>query len=284
MKTLLCCIARKENRYLREYVEYYERLGFSHICIYDNNYEGEERIEDAIGDYVESGFVDIVDYRGRQVCQIQAYDECYKRHGGEYDWIAFFDCDEFLTFAEGGPAGLEEALSWSGYDGYDAVCVNWMLFTDGGMIEDDGRPVVERFTEPVKFRFEGNKGIMCLNDVLKAIVRGGLEDVRFLTPHSFNSELKTCNNVGEPTDHKHGRYPYNYDRMYLRHYQCKTISEFLWKVGRGYPDQPNVTDEYNVRIRSLFFGQNKVTREKLLYVRDKTGIDLSKYYPKHLRI
>ena len=46
------------------------------------------------------------------------------------------------------------------------------------MLEDDGRPVVDRFTEPVKFRFEGNKGIMCLNDVLKAIVRGGLEDVR----------------------------------------------------------------------------------------------------------
>lgn len=37
MKTLLCCIARKANQYILEYIEYYKQLGFSHIVIYYNN-------------------------------------------------------------------------------------------------------------------------------------------------------------------------------------------------------------------------------------------------------
>ena len=42
MKTLLCCIGRRENDYIREFVEYNKVLGFTNICLYDNNYDGEE--------------------------------------------------------------------------------------------------------------------------------------------------------------------------------------------------------------------------------------------------
>ena len=42
MKTLLCCIGRRENDYIREFVEYNKVLGFTNICLYDNNYNGEE--------------------------------------------------------------------------------------------------------------------------------------------------------------------------------------------------------------------------------------------------
>ena len=33
----LCCIGKNENRYAREFVEWYKNLGFSKIIIYDNN-------------------------------------------------------------------------------------------------------------------------------------------------------------------------------------------------------------------------------------------------------
>ena len=279
MKTLLCCIGRKENRYIREFVEYYKKIGFDHICLYDNNYEGEEHFEDAIGDYVDGGFVEIIDYRGRQMCQIRAYNDCYERFGDAYDWIAFFDCDEFLTFSDGAGETIDEVLSWSGYDGYDSVFVNWLVYGDGGMLTDDGRPVLERFTERLTFNPDREKNEMCRNDVIKIIVRGGLPEAKFASTHSLLTKLNCCNDIGEKVSYKCGMHEYNYDRMYIRHYQCKTIEEFLWKGSRGYADQPNRTDDYFVRIRGMFFTHNKVTREKLQYIKDKIGLDLFKYYP-----
>lgn len=85
MKTLLCCIGRLENQYIREYVEYYKNLGVTNICIYDNNYDGEEHFEDAIGNYIDDGFVIIKDCRNRKAYQMQAYMDCYKEYGKMYD-------------------------------------------------------------------------------------------------------------------------------------------------------------------------------------------------------
>ena len=97
MKVALCAIGRLENNYIREWVEHYKMLGFDNIILYDNNYDGEDHFEDVISDYIDSGFVDVINYRNKQVCQIKAYDECYHNHSNDYDWIAFFDIDEFLT-------------------------------------------------------------------------------------------------------------------------------------------------------------------------------------------
>jgi hypothetical protein len=78
LKTLICCIGKNENKYVREYVEWYKHIGVTHIRIYDNNDIDGEHFDEVIKDYIDKGYVDIVDYRGRKVCQLQAYEECYK--------------------------------------------------------------------------------------------------------------------------------------------------------------------------------------------------------------
>ena len=37
MNTAICCIAKYENRYLKEWVDYHMELGFDQIFIFDNN-------------------------------------------------------------------------------------------------------------------------------------------------------------------------------------------------------------------------------------------------------
>ena len=81
MEVALCVIAKKENRYLDEFVGYYKTLGFSHIYIYDNNDVDGERIDDAIGKYVEGGFVDVIDCRGEIGAQLKVYNDCYAKFG-----------------------------------------------------------------------------------------------------------------------------------------------------------------------------------------------------------
>ena len=99
MKTALVAIGRRENQYAREWVEHYLKLGFDHIFICDNNRYLEEHFEDVLADYLRQGVVTILDYRKQAGCQKQAYNDVYAQYGDDYDWLAFFDFDEFLTFS-----------------------------------------------------------------------------------------------------------------------------------------------------------------------------------------
>lgn len=49
IKIAICTMAKKENLYIKEYVDYYIKLGIDHIFIYDNNDDNTEKISDIIG-------------------------------------------------------------------------------------------------------------------------------------------------------------------------------------------------------------------------------------------
>ena len=66
------------------------------IFLYDNNDLKDENLNDIISDYIQSGFINIVNYRGMIHPQIKAYQECYKNNFDLYDWFIFFDSDEFI--------------------------------------------------------------------------------------------------------------------------------------------------------------------------------------------
>lgn len=49
---------------------------------------------------VQNGFVTIINYRGYRGIninpQLRAYKDCYKKYNLIYDWLSFFDIDEYL--------------------------------------------------------------------------------------------------------------------------------------------------------------------------------------------
>ena len=280
LRTLLCCIGRKENQYIREYVEYYKGLGFTNVCLYDNNFDGDDDFRDVIGDYIDDGYVILKDYRNRTICQIQAYEECYHEYKDQYDWIAFFDCDEFLTFASEDITSVSQGLSDHKFDDYDMIHVNWMLYEDNGLVRNDGRPVLERFVKPMLPYTKRLRGsIFPENQFTKSIVRGGLPDVKFKTPLSPSNVESCCNGNGEQIISARTVTDMNYEYMYLRHFSEKTIEEFINKFDRGFPDQPHKTPAYKTQFITRFFKVNEPTVEKLEYIKERMGIDLFKYYP-----
>lgn len=96
LKTAVVAIGRRENLYAREFVEHYKKLGFSNVIIMDNNFDGEEHFEDVLQDYIDQGFVVVENYRNQIKPQMRGYTEMYAKYKDDYDWIAFFDFDEFL--------------------------------------------------------------------------------------------------------------------------------------------------------------------------------------------
>ena len=146
MKVTLVCCGRLENRYAIEFVEYYKNLGFSHIFICDNNHDGEEYFEDVLQQYIDEGFVTIENYRNKEGIQVQMYLEMYNKISSNYDygWIAFFDFDEFLTLVE--DKNIKEYLNRDCFKNYNQILINWKIYGDNGLVYDDGRPCLERFT------------------------------------------------------------------------------------------------------------------------------------------
>ena len=104
LKVCLCVICKEENLYIQEFIETYRKLGFNHIFIYDNNDINGEKLEEVVMEDVKEGFITIINYRGLRGPdkgpQMYAYYDCYKRTNLIYDWIAFFDVDEYLILNE----------------------------------------------------------------------------------------------------------------------------------------------------------------------------------------
>lgn len=262
MRIALCCIGRQENRYINEFVNHYINLGFCKIYIYDNNQGAEEHFEDVLQDDIDKGFVEVVNFRDRHHCQFDAYNDCFRKHGKEYDWMLFCDCDEFLVLTKHN--NIEEYLKDK--EQFQCVFINWLIMTDNNLVTYEDKPLMERFTTPmpinkhIQYNFPDNYHI-------KSIVNGSAE-MRFLgNPHNPTTPLKCCNASGKPTNNS----PFqliDYDQAYFKHFATKTIEEYaMIKRKRGYPDGNKDWFKLNDWIKR-FFMYNEVTQEKLQWLKE----------------
>ena len=276
---LICCIGKDENRYIREFVEHYKSIGATNVCIFDNNDPDGERYEDVIGDYIDSGYVIVKDYRGRRRCQWAAYEECYNAYKDNYDWIAFFDCDEFLEFKKHGMT-MQEFLDRPCFEDYDMVHVNWMCYGDNDQLYYEDKPVQERFKKPVtpyNFRV---KYPFAENCHVKSIIRGYIDDIEIKwtrNSHSPTTELACCDSRGKYIENSFSPFcDYDFSVAYLKHYTTKSVEEYCEKIKRGFPDATPRTFDEQHDMAERYFRYCKKTPEKLELIKEKTGIIVSK--------
>ena len=265
-KIALCCIAKCENDYIREFVEYYKDLGVDTLYIYDNNEIDGERFDAVLYDYIESGYCKIIDVRGHKVCQWQSYKHFYDLHNKEFDWIMYFDCDEFLTFSNPHES-LKSFLSEKKFKKYQMIHVNWMCYGDSNLLDNDGRRVTERFVDPIipldfKYQYDFPE-----NNHVKTIVRGGLKEIQCSVHLCWSPYYKSCTPDGQECDILSPFCEYDYHIVYLRHYRTKTIGEWIRiKQKRGYADQTENSAKEKLGI-DMFFKLNNDTPEKREYAR-----------------
>lgn len=252
MKTAIIAIARNENPYIREWAEHHLEIGFDKIFVCDNGFGNEENPKDALKGM--DGAVEILDWRDIPHPQKRAYETTYANVSGGYDWIAFFDIDEFLIVENEEKVG--NFISKFPKD-CKLISVNWETMTDNGLLRYDDRGVLKRFTTPmdrnkcVSYRFAENMHT-------KPIVRGGLGKIEFpgnihtikISSGSYHSNLKQ-----EAPSPFHR---IDYSNARLRHFVTKTIEEWcVNKVPKGRVDNGG-----SLEI-AKFFKYNEITNKKV---------------------
>jgi len=272
--TAICCIAKSENHYLKEWVDYHFGIGFKHIFIFDNNAENGERIEPL---FDGSENVTILDCRGKIMYQQTAYTEFYRTYGNQFDWIAYIDVDEFITFSENsGIHTIDEFLHTFDGKHADVIQLNWMLYGDNDLVCTESFSVLDRFVRPLPYDIKLFGGDFPQNDMVKNIYRGGLLDGKpewkqasgwSIGPHTcrWMNSLSFVDDKGERCEGD-WRKPYDFSVAYVRHYFTKTIVEWVIKKTRGRVNG-NPTQWAEKYSFDTFFDVNTKTEEKERVIR-----------------
>ena len=269
LNVALIAIGRRENLYAREFVEHYKNLGFVNVIIMDNNYDGEEHFEEVLQDYIDEGFVIIEDYRNQIKIQMRGYTEMYAKYKNDYDWIAFFDFDEFLILPR--HRDISDYLSIFPQD-CQAVLVNWLCMTDNNLVKYDSRPLMERFTEAmpldrcVQYNFPDNCHV-------KSIIRGKLDITFGGNPHTTDTPLIAYNASGIKCENRPWQ-PMDYRIAILKHFTTKTIEEWVTrKLQVGTPDRR--PEQFLPFYKDRFFKINQMTPEKEEFLKSVKNLETS---------
>jgi len=277
LKIAVCAIAKNENLYIREWVEWYKNLGVDKIFIYDNNELDGEHFEDVINDYIKSEFVQIINVRGAEKglvynndvnLQASCYIECFNTHRCEFDWIAFFDIDEFLSIKTG--ITIKEFLQTNEFKDTTTILVPWLMYTDNNLLYYENKHVTERFTEPIFNINVGTKSITrtaneyngqfdTYDCLIHTFIPNDKSIVRFVDGVKVNFDYKVKNLWKGYKTTKN-------TKIVLNHYRTKTASEYIKRhLGRHWGTALSVSKNIRTIDKCMeeFFKYNKRTKEKI---------------------
>ena len=265
LNILLCLIIKNENIYLRQFIDYYFEIGVNKIIILDNNdLNNGEILEEVIKDYIVNGFVEIIDIRDKKKYQVKGYSEVYNKYQKNYDWLMFFDVDEYLIIPK--YKNIQDFLNENKFYYYDIIHVNWVYFDDDELFFYDNRTLLQRFTRP---RHLINKSFNVMNIHIKSILKKGLMNFTWEgNPHTPKGNFKCCDIYGK----KVKNIPFLYKNLgilsnltvpYIKHFLFKTVEEyFLKKLPRGSATGLGKDKYEKIASKVNFFNNNNYNKVK----------------------
>lgn len=279
---LIACAAN-EKLYLKDWVEYYlNELKIDKIIIVDNNFSDNERPQVFLRNYPKVSV--ITTYRKKRINQSEVYTKMYQKFAKSYDWLMFFDVDEYLVMNNGMP--FKEWLS--GVDKkVDAIFVNWKIFDDNDLVKYDKRPVMERFTRefvedktPEKnpeyfIPTKGEYYYIRDNFQVKSIVRGKSAKDRYVRNYTHKFKFKNGNYVDNELKKVSIDDPNEYSLKYISYKNCQ-LNHYIQKTIEEYVDRAKIRTMKSCKIykkideiKHNFQRFNKWTKEKEKILNDK---------------
>ena len=254
----LCTFVRNQNLYIKEFIEFYQRIGVNKIFLYDNNDENGEKFNDLLKEYIDNNTVSIINWRGKNNANEKMMNDCYKKNYNKYDWLIFFSIDEYIHIKDYND--IKSFLSEQKFDNCECIYLNWLFHTDNNMINYDNNTLqsinndsyIKHFVKPIM------KG------------HGLLFDITNL--YKLSDNLKGCDGNGNKVIFNGNEIKENdFVNNYIDYYWCKSTEEFIKKLN----------DINNEKLKNetiyQYFSLNEIREEKINYIEYKTNINLSEF-------
>jgi len=239
-QTVLCCVARDEEPYIDEWVDYHLGIGIGKIVMYDNS-EVNELKHWGQG---KGGALEVVHYPGKMKQQF-SYRDCANKAlegiHGEKTWVGFWDIDEFLVLKK--HKNVDDFVGE--YLTSGALGINWRIFGPSGLSLYQPLPVTKRFVCRQNRTHATVKSIARLKDMNMEMAphvhfpylnQGALHDTN-------GKSFEGPSNEDGPTD-----------IAVMHHFRTKSVQEFLRKTIRGRADIDDGTKfqkpEYERRVKN----------------------------------
>lgn len=232
----VCAIAKNEGPYFKEWIEWHRKIGVEKFHIYDNG--STDGTKDILRPYIEEGVVEYTYFPGFKK-QLEAYDDCLKRHRFDTRWIAFIDIDEFIVPIK--DKSLPEFLAR--FEDASAVEINWLIFGSGGERKKRLGSMMERFrfhSEPSHILNRHVKSIVNPKRVFSMI---GCHEVARISGKAVDSH-------GNPISKNFRDREPQQDVIRINHYAVRSYEEFKEKQekGRAAGKTRRISDEYFTRF------------------------------------
>ena len=146
LKVALCTMGKNENLYVKEFVDYYVKLGIDQLFIYDDNDPNTERISDEVENKYKPYVTVYENIKDTIKHQSHAFTTCYNNNKDKFDWFLMVDMDEYLYIKND---TLKDYLSKQVFDKCDFIKFHWVCSTDNNLIHYEPKPLFERFTGPL---------------------------------------------------------------------------------------------------------------------------------------
>lgn len=216
MRLAVTSIQRNRAPYLVEWLAFHLVVGVQRFYLYLHN--------------CDDGSVALVQRLSRHLplvahvvqtdtpAQLPAYRHAWERYGGEVDWMAFIDGDEFLMPTQA--ATLPEAIAPLAQQPVSALAAFWMCYGSSGHLDEPSGLLMEQFTRHAEPGFSANAHV-------KTLLRGGEPEVLIANAHRFHTPRGTVDDRGRdvPGGYLHGVTP-SYDALRINHYVTQSYAYF----------------------------------------------------------
>ena len=266
IKVCICTIGKKENKYIREYIDYYKNYGIDKIFLYDNNNLDGEKFEEVINEYITQNFVEIKNWRGINKPQMMIYNDCFTKNYNKFEWLFFNDIDEYIYLRNYN--NIKKFLNKPRFKKCENIQLNWLLHTDNNLIHYLNKSLLERFVEKDPFAEKRN---LNKHSNGKSILKGHIPNIKITNFHCISDQLKTCNGFWKIRNNIQKDYKY----YYINHYFSKSTEEFIDKLKKGDVYKGTILDKI-----SRYFSYNEITLKKINYIEKELKLNLNYYRKK----
>ena len=226
-----CMKFKNAARFLPEWIEFHQIVGFEHFYLYNNN---------STDDYLQA----LIAYRHEGVVTLYEWpdtpafpksdEHCIAHHQHEARWIAFIDDDEFLFPSRG--QDVRKVLRR--YEDYPALAVHWLMFGSSGHLNRPEGLVIENYLH----RQDG------VSPAIKSIVNPRRVAASANPHHWLYKHGDIASDENEQPVITWNSTPATAEVLRINHYWSKSLEDGKNKVARGAADRWGIENPRTMKV------------------------------------